>query len=53
MHKYAELAKLATGYARRMNHLSNRIFGEVTRPTNSKSMRVCIIGFKAFLINKL
>ncbi|XP_026468286.1 28S ribosomal protein S33, mitochondrial [Ctenocephalides felis] len=40
MHKYAELSKLATNYARRMNHLSNRIFGEVTRPTNPKSLRV-------------
>lgn len=38
--KYAELTKLSTNYARRMNRLSNRIFGEVVRPTNQKSMRV-------------
>jgi len=38
--KYANLTKLTTEYARRMNRLSNRIFGEVVRPTNSKSMRV-------------
>lgn len=38
--KYSELIKQSTEYARRMNHLSNRIFGEVTRPTNSKSMKV-------------
>lgn len=37
---YTDLAKRNTEYARRMNHLSNRIFGEVTRPTNSKSMKV-------------
>lgn len=40
MSKYRELAKLPTEYARRMNYLSNRIFGEVARPTNSKSMKV-------------
>lgn len=38
--KYADLTKIATNYARRVNHLSNRIFGEVSRPTNSKSMKV-------------
>ncbi|KAJ8945055.1 hypothetical protein NQ314_009322 [Rhamnusium bicolor] len=38
--KYADLAKQTTEYARRMNRLSNRIFGEVVRPTNSKSMKV-------------
>lgn len=31
---------MTTNYARRMNRLSNRIFGEVARPTNSKSMKV-------------
>lgn len=40
MSKYIDLAKVSTIYARRMNHLSNRIFGEVTRQTNSKSMKV-------------
>lgn len=40
MSKYRELSKLPTEYARRMNYLSNRIFGEVARPTNSKSMKV-------------
>lgn len=40
MSKYKELTKLGTEYARRMNYLSNRIFGEVARTTNSKSMKV-------------
>ncbi|XP_014679617.1 PREDICTED: 28S ribosomal protein S33, mitochondrial-like [Priapulus caudatus] len=30
----------ASNYAKRMARLSARIFGEVTRPTNSKSMKV-------------
>lgn len=37
---YKDLAKLSTIYTRRMNLLSNRIFTEVTRPTNEKSMKV-------------
>ncbi|KAK0095927.1 hypothetical protein PV326_007054 [Microctonus aethiopoides] len=40
MSKYVELAKLATPYAKRMNRLSNRIFGEVPRETNQKSMKI-------------
>lgn len=38
--RYVDLTKITTDYARRMNRLSNRIFGEVVRPTNSKSMKV-------------
>ncbi|CAH1116755.1 unnamed protein product [Phaedon cochleariae] len=38
--RYSDLVKQTTEYARRMNRLSNRIFGEVARSTNSKSMRV-------------
>lgn len=38
--KYVDLAKQTTEYARRMNRLRNRIFGEVARTTNSKSMKV-------------
>lgn len=38
--KYVQLAKAGTTYARRINHLSNRIFGEVTRDTNEQSMKV-------------
>lgn len=38
--KYVDLIKVGTTYARRMQFLSNRIFGEVARPTNSKSMKV-------------
>nr|XP_031837945.1 28S ribosomal protein S33, mitochondrial [Nomia melanderi] len=38
--KYVELAKVGTAYAKNMNRLSNRIFGEVTRDTNKKSMKV-------------
>lgn len=40
MYKYANLIKNQTNYAIRMNRLSNRIFGEVVRPTNDRSMRV-------------
>lgn len=39
-YKYADLVKLGTQYANRMNYLSNRIFGEVARTTNDKSMKV-------------
>lgn len=38
--KYADLTKLPTEYARRMLRLSNRIFGEAARPTNSASLKV-------------
>lgn len=38
--KYLQLAKAGTSYARHMNRLSNRLFGEVTRTTNNKSMKV-------------
>lgn len=38
--KYIDLAKQTTEYARRMNRLRNRIFGEVARTTSSKSMKV-------------
>ncbi|XP_016922846.1 small ribosomal subunit protein mS33 [Apis cerana] len=40
MNKYLILAKANTNYAKHMNRLSNRIFGEVTRTVNSKSMKV-------------
>lgn len=40
MSRYVKLAEINSNYAKRMNRLSNRIFGEVTRPTNNKSMRV-------------
>ena len=40
MNKYVDLAKVGTNYANRMNRLSNRVFGEVTRTTNQKSMKV-------------
>ncbi|XP_014472604.1 PREDICTED: 28S ribosomal protein S33, mitochondrial [Dinoponera quadriceps] len=40
MNKYINLTKVNTNYAMRMNRLSNRIFGEVTRLTNQKSMKV-------------
>ncbi|GBP30760.1 28S ribosomal protein S33, mitochondrial [Eumeta japonica] len=38
--KYLQLVNASTNYARRMKRLSNRIFGEVAIPTNSKSMKV-------------
>lgn len=38
--KYAELTNATTQYSNRMKMLSNRIFGEVVRPTNEKSMKV-------------
>ncbi|XP_070493311.1 small ribosomal subunit protein mS33 [Chironomus tepperi] len=40
LYKYTELVKLQTPYAKRMQYLSNRIFGEVARQTNEKSMKV-------------
>ncbi|XP_022179768.1 28S ribosomal protein S33, mitochondrial [Myzus persicae] len=39
-YKYCDLVNANTNYANRMKMLSNRIFGEVVRPTNEKSMRV-------------
>lgn len=38
--KYAKIVNANTEFSRRMKHLSNRIFGEVTRPTTSQSMKV-------------
>lgn len=38
--KYVKIVAAETEYGRRMRHLSNRIFGEVTRPTTSQSMKV-------------
>ena len=40
VNKYLRLASIGTNYAVRMNRLSRRIFGEVVRTTNSKSMKV-------------
>lgn len=40
MDKYIKLKNAGTSYAKHMNRLSNRIFGEVTRTTNKKSMKV-------------
>lgn len=40
MSKYVQLAKVGSNYARRMKHLSNRIFGEVSRQTSPQSMKV-------------
>ncbi|XP_034180467.1 mitochondrial ribosomal protein S33 [Osmia lignaria lignaria] len=40
MDKYIKLKNVGTNYAKHMNRLSNRIFGEVTRITNNKSMKV-------------
>ena len=37
---YHDLMKRASSYAVRMARLSARIFGEVVRPTDSKSMKV-------------
>ena len=47
-YKYSDLVKLGTQYARRMNYLSNRIFGEVARTTNDKSMKVITIKYEMF-----
>lgn len=38
--RYVDLTKLTTDYARRMNRLSNRIFGEVAKPVSLKSHKV-------------
>ncbi|XP_034935469.1 28S ribosomal protein S33, mitochondrial [Chelonus insularis] len=40
MSKYVNLANMNTGYAKRMNRLSARIFGEPLRPTHNRSMKV-------------
>ncbi|KAH0946728.1 hypothetical protein HN011_005568 [Eciton burchellii] len=40
MSKYVNLTNVATTYAKRMNRLSRRIFGEVVRETNKRSMKV-------------
>ncbi|KAK7074602.1 ribosomal protein S33 [Halocaridina rubra] len=37
---YARLTATSTNYANRMNRLSNRIFGEVVRPTPTPALRV-------------
>lgn len=39
-YNYAKLVKNTSEYARRMNRLSARIFGEVARPTTQQSMKV-------------
>ena len=39
-YRYSELVRKGTAYARRMDRLSKRIFGEVVRPTNLTSFRV-------------
>ncbi|XP_014213790.1 28S ribosomal protein S33, mitochondrial [Copidosoma floridanum] len=51
MNKYINLATVTSNYAKRMNRLSNRIFGEVARPTTKKSMRVVEL-FSAMPVNK-
>lgn len=40
LYNYLKTAKVDTKYAKRMQRLSNRIFGEVVRPTPKPSMRV-------------
>nr|XP_027235956.1 28S ribosomal protein S33, mitochondrial-like isoform X1 [Penaeus vannamei] len=40
LYNYARLTANSTHYAKRMNRLSNRIFGEVVRPTSVQSQRV-------------
>lgn len=38
--KYVELGKVDTNYAKNMNHLSNRIFGYLRRPTPTASLKI-------------
>ncbi|KAK9508785.1 hypothetical protein O3M35_006259 [Rhynocoris fuscipes] len=38
--KQAELMNINTNYAKKMNQLKNRIFGDVVRPTSKTSMKV-------------
>ncbi|XP_055375345.1 28S ribosomal protein S33, mitochondrial [Condylostylus longicornis] len=40
MNKYVEIMKVGTQYAKHMEFLRNRIFVEVARNTNEKSMKV-------------
>lgn len=44
-YKYCDLVHANTNYANRMKMLSNRIFGNVVRPTNEKSMGVTYFNF--------
>lgn len=41
-YNYLKLVKNTTPYAKRLDRLSNRIFGEVAKPTSDKSMRVSL-----------
>ena len=41
-YNYLKIASNPTLYAKRVQQLSNRIFGEVVRPTSVTSMRVII-----------
>lgn len=38
--KYLQLAEAGTTYAKKMNYLQNRIFGEIARPTSLPSAKV-------------
>ncbi|XP_011497967.1 PREDICTED: 28S ribosomal protein S33, mitochondrial [Ceratosolen solmsi marchali] len=40
MSKYVQLININSRYAKRMKYLSNKIFGEVARTTDKKSMKV-------------
>lgn len=40
LYNYARIITNSTGYSKRMNRLSNNIFGEITRPTPQPAMRV-------------
>ncbi|KZR98848.1 28S ribosomal protein S33 [Daphnia magna] len=40
-YNYLKLAQTATPYAKRIEQLSSRIFGEVARPTSAKSLKAC------------
>ncbi|KAK4030648.1 28S ribosomal protein S33, mitochondrial-like [Daphnia magna] len=39
-YNYIKLVQTATPYAKRIEQLSSRIFGEVARPTSAKSLKV-------------
>jgi len=51
-YKYAQLAKLNTNYAKRMERLSNRIFGNPIRTTNEQDMETVVAKLASEPIDK-
>lgn len=50
-YNYLKLVQTGTPYAKRVEQLSSRIFGEVARPTSAKSMKACIFFQYSYSLN--